>query len=87
MACEHDFEECRCIDSADVVGIMELAEFFSVGRSTISNWAAHRAQNGMPEPLFVLGCGPGYSMEAVKRWWIDWKPTNARKSGELPREK
>jgi hypothetical protein len=86
VACLHDYDVCSCLDPADLVGVMELAQHFSVGRTTISNWAKRRDRIGMPEPVLVLGCGPVYSLKAVVKWWKSWKPVDAAKAGTLPRE-
>lgn len=81
---EHAFTRTRWIASDDIVGIMELADFFEVGRSTISNWAAQRDRNGMPFPLKQLGSGPVYSLLEVIRWWVNWVPGKGAKAGKLP---
>lgn len=83
-AIEEAFTRSRWVEAQDIVGIMELADFFAVGRSTITNWSAQRFRNGMPEPLRKLGATPIYSLREVVRWWIDWKPSKGAKAGTLP---
>lgn len=78
------FTRSRWVAVEDAVGIKELAEFFAVGPSTVTNWANYRFRNGMPEPLKVNGSGPVYSLREVVRWWINWKPSKGAKAGTLP---
>lgn len=78
------FTRSRWVAADDIVGIMELADFFAVGRSTITNWSAQRFRNGMPEPLRKLGATPVYSLAEVVQWWRDWKPSKGAKAGTLP---
>jgi hypothetical protein len=78
------FTRSRWVSADDMVGIKELAEFFAVGPSTVTNWSAQRFRNGMPEPLKKLGATPIYSLREVVRWWINWKPSKGAKAGTLP---
>lgn len=68
----------------DLVGVAELADLFSVGKSTISGWSARRAANRMPEPVAVLAPGPVYDGHAIIGWWKSWRPRKGRRAGSLP---
>jgi hypothetical protein len=81
---EHAFTRTRWVAADDMAGTMELAEFFDVNRSTVSNWAVHRGSNGMPEPITKLGATPVYSLREVAKWWSGWKPSRGAKAGSLP---
>jgi hypothetical protein len=81
MPCLHEHDGNRCVNVDNLVGIMELADFFSVGRTTISNWASRRSLIGMPEPIKTLGMGTLYDLEQVVNWWIGWKPAMGAKAG------
>jgi hypothetical protein len=78
------FTRTRWVAADDMAGTMELAEFFNVNRSTVSNWAVHRGSNGMPEPIVKLGATPVYSLREVAKWWIGWKPSKGAKAGSVP---
>jgi hypothetical protein len=81
---ESAFTRTRWVAADDAVGIMELADFFSIGRSTVTNWAAQRNSNGMPSPIKKLGAGPVYSLREIVEWWMNWKPIKGAKVGTLP---
>ncbi len=78
------FTRSRWVSADDMVGIMEIAEFFEIGRSTVTGWAAQRFRTGMPEPVKKLGATPVYSLEEVVRWWVNWIPFKGAKAGTLP---
>jgi hypothetical protein len=76
----------RWVAADDMVGVMELADFFSVGRTNISMWAARRHSNGMPLPIAQLAATPVYSRSEVVAWWKEWTPVKGAKAGKLPPE-
>jgi len=78
------FTRCRWVSADDMAGVMELAEFFDVGRSTVTNWAATRARTGMPLPIRQLGGTPVYSLHEVAVWWKRWIPIRNKKAGRIP---
>jgi hypothetical protein len=81
---EAAFTRSTFVRVEDLAGIKEIAEFFDVGRSTVSQWASRRSANKMPEPLKTIGGGTLYDLQAVVEWWKNWKPTQGAKSGTLP---
>jgi hypothetical protein len=50
-------------DTADFVGVTELAEMFGVGKAAISNWRARH--NDWPDPVLTLRMGPIYRLNDV----------------------
>lgn len=78
------FTRTRWVAAEDMVGIMELADYFDVGRSTVTNWNAQRSRNGMPLPVAKLGATPVYSLAEVVAWWKAWVPSKGAKAGRLP---
>jgi hypothetical protein len=67
-----------------MVGVKELAKFFSVSSSTVTNWAFRQFDNGFPEPMKRLAAGPIYRLSDVVLWYIRWHPRVGPKVGTLP---
>jgi predicted DNA-binding transcriptional regulator AlpA len=68
-----------------IVAVKELAEFFGVGRTTISQWYYRQADNGMPSPVKTIGSkGTIWDLEEVVLWWLNWKNPSKPKAGTLP---
>jgi hypothetical protein len=78
------FTQGEVVEVKDLAGILEVADFFGVGRSTISNWSARRKDNGIPHPVITLGCGTIWNLRKMVPWWRTWNPPNGKKVGKLP---
>jgi hypothetical protein len=74
------------VDPRNLVGVAEIARYFSVGKSTVSNWAARRRTNGMPLPVADPDCGTIYDISQIIVWWANWEPIRGTKVGCLPTE-
>ena len=59
-----------------------LAVFFGVAPSVITNWA-HRYDD-FPTPLARTWAPSLYDVRKVVHWWIHWKTSEGRKSGRIP---
>jgi hypothetical protein len=70
------------VKAENLHGIKELAELFSVGRSTVTNWAADQPK--FPLPVARLGGGPVYDALDVVRWWLSWTAAKSAKAGSVP---
>lgn len=81
-------EEKHLVKASDLMGLGDLAEFFSVGVSTVGNWRDRRDRTGMPEPVATLSNGPVWDGAQVVAWWTAWVPgRGAHKVGSLPWER
>lgn len=58
-------------------GTSELAAYFGVGKSAVSNWRSRRHKNKFPEPVTTLQMGPVYDLDEVIRWY-DAQPWSHR---------
>lgn len=70
----------RSWELADLAAVGDLAVEYSVGKSTISNWAGR--YDDFPAPLVTLSSGPVYSRRQVRRWHDvrQWMPGRPRKA-------
>ena len=74
----------RLVLPQNLMGIAEVAWYFNVGKSTVSQWASRRESIGMPEPVAALDCGTVYDITELVPWWIGWNPVRGKKAGSLP---
>jgi hypothetical protein len=82
---ERTFTDDAWIPVRYLMGVKELAELLSVGRSTITGWAyAHSPGVGFPEPVHRLGGGPLWDALEVVSWWQHWQPRKGPKAGCMP---
>lgn len=56
----------RRIDTSDIVGISEIAEFANVTAQAVNNWQVRHED--FPKPLCTLSCGRIYYLPEVKKW-------------------
>lgn len=58
----------RVVDSDELVGVKELAEYLGVDKSTIAQWDARRRRIGFPLPVARLAMGAIYDRGEVVMW-------------------
>ena len=63
-----DIAPARVVDSDELVGVKELAEYLGVHRSMITHWDARRRRTGFPLPVARLAMGAIYDRGEVMMW-------------------
>lgn len=79
--------EMGLVPAGDLMSTGDVAEYFGVGVTTASGWAARAEGNGMPEPVARLASGPVWDGGALAEWWKRWRPRKGNKAGSLPQDR
>ena len=80
---DFDIDAPIMVNINHLMGIAEVATFFDVNPTTVSNWAYRRTSNQMPQPVAELRCGTIYDISQLLPWWIDWKPSKGSRAGTI----
>lgn len=67
MMSEAAYSEHRVVNPEECAGISELAEYFGLTKSAVSNWPARHPD--FPKPVRIFAMGPMYVLAEVEEWY------------------